>query len=245
MEAPNIIREISRSLVEADWSDPLSTVGLFQAIYRLFAFGNKDYYVLHGSAALTSRGTTVMFGDDGRSTRGKTVCAVELALASQLFVCDEYVLFQVESGQVFANPHRPIHFKGITANHLKMVHNVDVGNQALVSPGALFQLVDKSILSLIVIPRLVSTLRFTSNLEEVGGQERLEILRACAFGHLAKLVNPELDRSSLITRAYRDCAVNMEEVLSSFPLVDLSVRLYRANLAVPCDIVPLLEKEGY
>lgn len=245
MEAHEVIREISRSLVSADWNDPLSTIGLFQAIYRLFAFGNKEYYVLHGSAALTRKGTAVVFGDDGKSTRGKTACAVELATESQSFICDEYVLYHVETGRIFANPHRPIHFKGITASHLREHHGLKVKDQRLVLPSSLFNIVDVATLDVIVIPVLLVETKVSSSLEEIKGQERLEILRACIFGHLAKLMNPELDRTSLITKTSKDCAIDMGNALTDFPLIDIPARLYRANLATPCEISMLLEKEGY
>lgn len=112
-------------------------------------------------------------------------------------------------------------------------------------PSTLFNIVDVATLAVIVIPVLLGEANVSSSLEEIKGQERLEILRACIFGHLAKLRNPELDRTSLIMRTSKDCAIDMGNALTDFPLVDIPARLYRANLATPCEIPMLLEKEGY
>jgi len=238
MQIQDIIVKLSEALTQADWDDPLSTIGLLQALYRLLAFGNKDYYVLHASAALTPKGSAVAFGDNGVDTRGKTICALELAAASGKFIVDEFVLYRRGDGHIFANPVRPIHFKGNTYQHLREVHGIiEVPDQKLVDSRKLFTIVSDVPLAALVIPNLGTP---QSSIEKLKGKDKTQVVKATAYGHLTKLLHPELDRSSILTKSDTSKPVDIRATLEEFPPAKIPVPVFRVDLKEPGDVVDLL-----
>ena len=238
MEIQEVIINLSEALTHADWDNPLSTIGLLQALYRLLAFGNKDYYVLHASAAVTPKGSAIAFGDNGTDTRGKTVSALELAAASGKFIVDEFGLYRRKDGHIFANPARPIHFKGDTCKHLREAHNIPVPDQKLADSRKFFTIVSDRPLAALVIPNLGAP---KSSIKKLEGNKKDKVVKAIAFGHLAKLLHPELDRSSILTKSDTTQPTNLLVALEEFPPAELPVPVYRVNLKTPCDVVKLLE----
>lgn len=241
MEIQDTIVKLSEAIIQADWGDPLATIGLLQALYRLLAFGNKDYYVLHASAALTPKGSAIAFGDNGINTRGKTICALELAAASGRFVVDEFVLYRCKDGHIFANPARPIHFKGDTCQHLREVHSIKIPDQKLTDSRKLFTIVSDVPLAALVVPSLATP---KSSIKKLEGIEKDQVIKATTYGHLAKLLHPELDRSSILTKSDTSEPVNMQGALEEFSPAKLPVPVYQVNLKKPCDVVTLLGAIG-
>jgi hypothetical protein len=241
MEIQDAVVKISGALSSSDWNDPITKIGLFQALYRFLAFGNKDYLVLHASAAVTPRGATVAFGDNILSTRGKTSCALEIASLSGTFIVDEFVLYRVDDQHIFSNPYRPIHFKGDICKYLREKHGMNVKDTKLASPVGIFTIKTDLKLDALVAPYMDSE---TSKMLEMRGQERSDILKATAFSHLAKLLHPELDRSSLITGTDSSEVKDMKSVLKDFPDVDLAVPVYKVYLKSLEDLNNLLKEKG-
>lgn len=213
--------------------DTLLLLSVYQAIYRLFAANNEDYAVLHASAAFSKNGSCVVFGDDGRKARGKTFCALELATTSGKFISDEYVLFRKSDNHIFGNGYIPINLKGDIAKHFRDEHEILLKDQKIVFATNYFEIPLEALASFLVVPYLGAT---TTKLVIPTRDQQIELYRATAFGHSAKLLKPELDRTSVLTGKDEDIEIDMKETLKDFPNIESPIPVYVAQLKKPCDI---------
>src|SRR3989344_1480195 len=80
----------------ANLSNYYNQIGLLQVYYRFLGTQSieDDIFLLHGSAAISNNGRTVLFGDSGRSI-GKTLSSMELARLSSQYIADEFVFFEM------------------------------------------------------------------------------------------------------------------------------------------------------
>lgn len=222
-----------------DSVDNLLLLGICQALYRLFAVGNKEYFVLHASAALSPRGSCVVFGDDGVKTRGKTLCALEIATASGIFISDEYVLFRTSDKHVFGNGHIPINLKGEAENHFRKEHSLQFRNKKIIFADDYFKISSRVKVDFIIIPYLDAN---QTKLSIPVENKQVELYKATVFGHLAKLLNPHLDRTSILTRKDTEEKIDMRDALREFPDIKPPVPIYVAQLKRTCDINRLVEE---
>lgn len=214
---------------------------MFQALYRLFAFGNRDYLVLHASAAITPQGSVIAFGDNTVSTRGKTSCALEIAALSHDFIVDEFVLYRISDKHIFSNIYRPIHFKGDICKYLREEHGIKVADAKFASSIDLFNIKTDVKLDAILAPYLKAE---KSMLVAVPQPEKAEILKATCFSHLAKLLYPELDRSSLLTGTDSGDVKDMGDILKEFPEIELDIPVYKVYLKNLADLNELLKEQN-
>ena len=70
----------------------------------------------------------------------------------------------------------------------------------------------------------------------------MELYKATAFGHLTKLLNPDLDRVSILTGRNTDEGIDMRSALEKFRNIDPPFPVYVAQLERPCDINGLVEE---
>ncbi len=220
-------------------TDRLLLFGVYQALYRLFAAGNSQYSVLHASAAVSSNGSCVVFGDDGVRTKGKTFCALELAIASGKFISDEYVLFRNRDNHIFGNGHIPINLKGETADHFKNRHDLQLATKPALFANDHFAIVPEAVVDFMIVPYLGAA---QTELSLPTKSVQAELYKATTFGHLAKLLNPALDRVSILTEEDTDKGVDMQEALKKFDNVEPPFPAYIARLKNPCDISGLVEE---
>lgn len=220
-------------------TDRLLLFGIYQTLYRLFAAGNLQYSVLHASAAVSPNGSCVVFGDDGAKAKGKTFCALELAIASGKFISDEYVLLRNRDNHIFGNGHIPINLKGETKDHFKAHHDLQLTTKPAVFANDHFTIIPEAEVNFVIIPYL-ETKRTELSLPTKNVQA--ELYRATAFGHLAKLLNPTLDRVSILTGEDTDKGVDMRNALEKFDNVEPPFPVYTARLKNPCDINELVKE---
>lgn len=218
-----------------DWNRPDGIIFFHQSIYRLFSLVNPDYQILHGSAIVTPSGKAIVFGDDGKSI-GKTTCAYEVARHSKKWIADEFVLHH--KGRIYANGEYPLHFKNGAKEYFRWLKK-DFHHWVYPKKEK-WKIVDEAKLDAIICPVLSGK----NEIRLLKFREADNARRTTAFAHMAKLIDPELDRLSIFTgkneqelaiKDLRDLAHMLKKFKSRVPIYELQFKHSRY-------IIPLLKK---
>lgn len=204
--------------------DNITYISITQSILRSFDALNSEFNVLHASAAVNKKGTTIIFGDDGNICRGKTFSSLYVAANSGKFISDEYVIFNKKSYDVYGNGSIPINLKGETAKFFEDKLNIKFKDSKVIFANDYFKIIDKCNAKVIVIPFFEQA---ENKLIEVEGKEKSELLKATFYGHNAKFLNPSLDRLSVIKQRDLNIPINMNEVLVNYPNVNGQLQVYK------------------
>lgn len=233
-QVKSIFESYTKAFAKLDWSNPESQILLHQAIYRIFALVNKDFFIMHASATVTPKGLTIAFGDDGKSV-GKTTCAFEVARQSGKFIADEFLLYR--RGIVFANGEYPIHFKEGAREFFEYMGR-DFTNW--IYPSKEFEIVDDSSLDAIVCPVLAKT----NKIVKLSGEAADKARRITACAHIAKLLHPELDRVSIFTGSNEQgaCVKDISEMAGDLPEFVRETPIYEMRYKSFRDVIPLLKE---
>ena len=239
MDYPSIIRNYSKALKEnIPLKDKLLLLSIFQVMYRFFDAENSSYKVLHASAAISNEGNTILFGDDGKDSIGKTFCSLLLASKSSLYISDEYCLINPLTNSIFGNASIPINLKGETAKFFKDSGLKSFNNERIIFADDYFRESTESTIDFIVIPYMNSD---KSKIEVPDSDETRYLYKSTMFGHNAKLLNPELDKVSLLTSKDTVDPINMSAALASYPDINLKIPLVKMYIKEPKDTFEMLE----
>ncbi len=230
-----IFEDYTKIFSKIDWNNPESIIVFHQSIYRLFALANSDFKILHGSATVTPRGLSIIFGDDGRSM-GKTTCAYEVARHSKKWISDEFVLYN--KGRIFANGEYPLHFKEGSRNYFKFLNRKFTN--WIYPKKEKWEIINDVVLDVIVCP-VLSGKNTIKRLNQVDADRAR---RTTAYAHLAKLIYPSLDRLSIFTgnndqgptiKALGGIADSLNKFNEKIPIYELQFKNFHY-------IIPLLKK---
>src|SRR3990167_5926664 len=165
----------------ANLSNYYNQIGLLQ-VY--------DRFLLHGSAAISNNGRTVLFGDSGRSI-GKTLSSMELARLSSQYIADEFVFFDINSFEIFSDDNIPIHARQKTVDHFAKEHGMVITNEFFDKQELGWKFIKKEGLDLIVY---VNFSEGKEGLEELSTDIAAKYAMVTLSAHLEKMLNPSLDR---------------------------------------------------
>jgi len=206
---------------------------IHQALYRIFALTNKEYFVLHGSAVCVD-GNAILLGDSGNSM-GKTTQSLFLYKGIKgKYIADEFVLYK--GGYVYSNPFYPIHVKpsskaymeellGEYTEYLKLPKGEFVSHpvplKAIVCP----------------VPSGKDSVR------RLFGDEAREALKCTAYAHLVKLHHPECDRANIFTKSNNDSLISIRDKVKQYKDFD-TIPIYELQISHPRNITKILKKGG-
>jgi hypothetical protein len=242
-----------------DLSNPFNLIGITQALFRFAAIhlAQKGTFLLHGSTAVLDD-KTICFGDDGGST-AKTLGSLEIALDSKKYVADEFCFFDSRSKQIFGYQFIPIHIRPVVKEHLENYHKFSIPKNhykessagEFIEQDKLFKTTPGKLAALVYI-------HFSKNaykIEKLSTQEAMKAFKFCITSHIAKLLNPNLDRmqfSSMTDTNYTKVIDRelMNEILTKIingkeltTQVLEQIPSYRLTISQPCQITSLLRKE--
>jgi hypothetical protein len=218
--------------------NPAFLFTVYQSLYRMFEFDNKSYNVLHASAAITPTGKTVIFGDDGEASKGKTFCSLLLAVKSNKFIADEYILLQKDTGCIFGNGDIPINLKEGVYDFLTKKYNLDLYDKKAIFANDYFQIVEETKPAFMIIPYLESDVTRVENFSE---KDLLNAHKATLFGHNIKFNHPETDVVSLIKGNSNNPPEKTSGFLADYPDTLLDIPTFKAFLDEPDDIFNVVE----
>ncbi|OGN12180.1 MAG: hypothetical protein A3B91_00660 [Candidatus Yanofskybacteria bacterium RIFCSPHIGHO2_02_FULL_41_29] len=176
----------------ANLSNYYNQIGLLQVYYRFLGTQSieDDIFLLHGSAAISNNGRTVLFGDSGRSI-GKTLSSMELARLSSQYIADEFVFFDINSFEIFSDDNIPIHARQKTVDHFAKEHGMVITNEFFDKQELGWKFIKKAGLDLIVY---VNFSEGKEGLEELSTDIAAKYAMVTLSAHLEKMLNPSLDR---------------------------------------------------
>lgn len=163
---------------------------IFQMFSRAFAIDNKDFLLLHASSAITKYGHTVLFGDDGANSAGKTLLSLATAAESKFYIADEYCLYDKKQNVLIGNGNIPVNLKTKTRPFILKKYNLDLGRGKIIFANDYFKIAGDKTLDLIIIPYLNSP---STNIIVPSKKEHLELLKATINGHRMKFFDRRLD----------------------------------------------------
>ena len=170
-------------------------LALCQAFFRAFDFGSDTSAILHASAAITSSGRGILFGDDGNITKGKTLLSLALASKSGCYVADEYVLYTRSDNKIFGNASIPINLKGETASFITEQYGISYKNDSMIFADDYYSIVDQCSVALMVVPYMNSS---KTCVEIPSAAEKKKLMKTTHYGHRVKFLNPEYDHLSVL-----------------------------------------------
>lgn len=223
----------SEALNKLNLGDRKNIILIHQALYRMFALTNKEWYVLHGSA-VSINGKAILFGDDGSSI-GKTTSSLFLYSKGKdtKYVADEFVLYK--GGYVYPNRFYPIHCKESSKSYVEQAMG-SYEEYLLVD-----RYEDKPIpLKAIVCPKPSGIDKLTRLTDD----KAKTALKCTAYAHLIKLLNPDCDRVNIFTG--KDNGEEMKcitDLVKGYKDFD-NIPVYEFQIHEPKNIVLNLEKAG-
>lgn len=217
--------------------DPTFLFTAYQALYRMFDYNNNAFSVLHASAAVTPRGNTIIFGDNGNDSKGKTFCSLILAINSEKYIADEYILFEKNTSLIYGNGDIPINLKTGTYNYLISKYGIELHNEKVAFANDYFKIVEKIKPSLIVIPYLGSE---QTRVITPTKEESVLFYKATVFGHNIKFNHPETDLVSLIKAPTKKEPEKVTKFLEEYPDIISDIPLIEVHLKEPHDILAVL-----
>lgn len=218
-------------------SDPTFLFTTYQALYRMFEADNKDFYVFHASATITSNGHTIILGDDGENSRGKTLCSLILAISSGKYIADEYVLFERNTGCIYGNGNIPINLKEGVYEYLTKHHKIALLNNKVAFANDYFEIAEKVKPSFIVIPYLGAK---QTRIDIPSNEEIIKLNKATVFGHNVKFNHPETDVVSLIKKNTDQIPNKVAEFLDEYDDIPPVLPIVKVYLKEPNDIVNIV-----
>jgi len=236
MQVCDIFENYSQALSSIDLGNTDNLILIHQALYRIFALANKEWFVLHGSGVAVD-GKGIVFGDDGKSV-GKTTQSLQLYKelkdrgGNVKYVADEFVLYK--NGYIYPNKYCPIHNKPSSEEYVKRLFGEY--REFLTLPEKEF--VDNPVpLHAIVCP----TPSGITKLTKLYGENRENALRCTAYSHLVKLHNPTCDRYSLFTGKRESRKIkDVREFVKSYPIPKEKVSVYELQIEDPKFLLPIL-----
>lgn len=230
MNTCEIFEKYSEVLNQTDLGDKSNIMLIHQAIYRIFALGNNDWRVLHGSA-VSVNGRGILFGDSGKSI-GKTTQSLALYTGKKAeFIADEFVLYK--DGYMYVNEYYPVHSKPASKSLVESFMDYEeyfTPERWAKSPVPL---------KAIVCPKPSGVNRLT----RLYGENASRALKCTAYSHLAKLHHPECDRYSIFTGSNSKDVKDTTDLVNGYPEFD-NIPIYELEIKKPTDIVAILKRNG-
>lgn len=220
----------------------IQKICLYQSTYRLLCFDSPIYTVLHGSTTITKNGNVVLFGD-GINCIGKTITSLIVAFSSNLFICDEFSLYNEATGTIYGNKEMPILIRNNSIKYLNLKKNIkiDDDDETHVLPKELGFNVTSGKLSFIISPHISDK---NVLIKENNQSLKLKKIAITANAHRLKLIEDGLD--SVSPNQINEKIVEMVDWVSGYKIPDglMTLPYYDAYMTSPKNIIKLLEKEG-
>lgn len=180
--------------------DSLVEIMIIQVIFRFahFVAQDKPFLLLHGSTVLWEDGKSIVFGDNGKNI-GKTTAMVSVALKTKKFISDEFSFYDVEKNKIIGYDFLPIHLRKENIEIFNSQYKLNLGDKELINSSEInIENVDENNLSMVVYPEYSETKE--PQVRKLLATESLENLQVLSFSHLAKLINPQMDRMSWLNQ---------------------------------------------
>jgi len=240
-------------------TDPFNLIGITQAIFRFAAIhlAKRGVFLLHGSAAALDSNRIICFGDDGSST-AKTLGSLEIAFKTNRYVADEFCFINIKTCKIFGYPFIPIHIRPVVRKHLETCHNLtlpttnykklDAGD--FIQPTELFRVISGKLKMLLYV-HFSETKNVLENLSQ---KKACKAFKFCVASHIAKLLNPKLDRmqfvfktDSIAAKVISENTINdiIEKIFDHQSILEAIQKFpsYKLTISQPCQIVSLLKTE--
>ena len=229
-----------------------SRLGILQAFYRFLGLHlcRQGIFLLHASAAMY-QGKLIIFGDNGGNL-GKTLSSVEAGLVSGAYLADEFLFWDKANNIIISDPNIPIHLRLEVRDHLKAVHGIEQNKEFVDSIELGFSAVNE------MKPDAVCYANYREGAEmiKLNPDSAEEFARVTFSAHIAKLLNPALDRfrfseesdtivpvktggSAILSEISEDLRSAVEEAARDFSQLIPSYRLSASN---PCDLTRFLNE---
>ena len=238
-------------------AEPFNTIGIFQGILRFAGLHaiQQDFVLLHASSASMLRGETLCFADDGKSL-AKTLSSVEVALASNEYIGDEFCFLNTKTNRISGYSWVPIHLRSRVRYHLETKHKMKLPPTCyrpsaagyFFNPSLLFSIRKSAKLNAFIF---VKFSRGGGRIQRLNYSESYRALSNTVAAHIIKLLNPEYDRMQFISGSVSSKTVTYDDNLVFRTVKKLragrileklarSVPCFSFRIQYPCEIVEAL-----